>query len=179
MRITRLLAPVVVAVAMAVPQQARAVNTPVVSFVVDCANPNGASTGSLGLELPSGRYFVTVAGACTFATNTTHSYPVGTCVSPVHTLPCVSTGTAVHNVPGATCTIGVGGVYHHTCGPQGVWLPLCGWWYTVQVDGQCLELQQQAGFVNHPGGPMTARVVDGPYADNVGQFVVTAFWTPL
>lgn len=178
MRKIRLFAALLTAATLAVPHPAQAINTLAYSWVVDCANPSGASTGSLGITLPSGIYLVAVEGACTYGTQTTHTYNVRACL-PNGANPCVNTGANVTGVPGATCIVGVSGVYHQTCDPNGVWLPGCGWWFTVQVNNQCLSVQHTSGLISHGGGAMTARVLDGRYDDNVGQFVVTATWTPL
>lgn len=179
MRITRSLAAFATVAALAMPAApSHALSSLAITFTVDCANPNGASTGSLGIDMPSGRYLVTVAGACSF-TKVPGDVPVSTCL---HGLPqpCVDTGVYVRGVPGEACIVGVGIRYVQVCQDRGVWDPGCSWWFTVQVDGQCLTtVPHQVGIVNHPGGPMTAKVLDGPYGDNTGTFVVTAVWTPL
>lgn len=180
MRFVRILAPMAAVAALALPASpARAVNTPVYTFTVDCA-VGTASTAGLGVELPSGRYLVTVAGACSYDGDIDRTVPVSTCLHPLEAYPCVNTGVSVSNVPGEACIVGAGTVYAQTCVDRGVWQPLCDWWFTVKVNDQCLTtVPHQVGIVQHNGGAMTARVVDGNYADNIGVFTVTAVLTPL
>ena len=185
MRLTRILGTVAAAAALALPTApAQAVNTPAFTFTVDCET-GFASTGSLGVTLPSGNYVVTVAGACSFADRPPASWvPVDTCIHPLGSLPCVSTGVTVSNVPRAVCMVGVGIVEAQACGDtaRGVFQPLCDGYFTVKVDEQCLTtVPHTVGVIYHGGGAMTARVLDstGDYWDNTGVFTVTAVWTPL
>lgn len=181
MRLPRLLAPVAGLAALAFPPApAQAVNTLAYTFTVDCRT-GYATTGSLGVTLPSGRYLVTVAGACSFSAGGTGSVPVDTCVHPLEGLPCAQTGISVNNVPREACIVGLGIAYEQVCQDRGVWLPYCDWWFTVKVNDQCLTtVPHTVGVINHNGGAMTARVLDGStlYYDNVGTFTVTAVWTP-
>lgn len=184
MRLPRVLWAAAAVAALAFPPApAQAVNTLAYTFKVDCANPVNTSTADV--TLPSGRYLVTVAGACTFSNSADPaSVPVDTCVHPLESLPCVRTGASVDNVPRAACMVGAGAAYAYPCAgtERGVWQPACGGWFTVLVNHQCLTtVPHHVGVVTHDGGSMVARVVDstGFHYDNVGVFTVTAVWTPL
>jgi hypothetical protein len=179
-RLTRVLAAAAAVAALAMPQQAQAVNTLAFSWVIDC-NVSGNQYAPL-VTMPTGRYVVTVAGACTYGIDDTHSIRVSTCgVSPLPAGPCVDTGASVNGVPGTTCYVGGGIGYVQTCAPPGAYLPGCGGIFTVTVEGQCLNLvPHHVGIVDHTnGGAMFATAVDSFYGDNIGAFVVTAVWTPL
>ena len=183
MRLTRILGTIAAVAALALSAApAQAVNTLAYTFVVNCAT-GSASTGDLGVTLPSGKYLVTVAGACTFSNGgTPASVPVDTCVHPLEGYPCVSTGAAVNSVPRAACIVSAGIAYEQVCNDRGVWQPLCDWWFTVKVNEQCLTtVPHTVGVIDHGGGAMTARVLDaaGSNWDNTGVFTVTAVWTPL
>ena len=180
MRLTRILGAFAAVAVLALPSSpAQAVNTPVYTFVLDCAT-GSASTGDIWL--PSGRYVVTVAGACSFAHGATGTIPVDTCVNPLTSLPCVSTGANVNGVPSTVCVIGVGIAYEQICNgwSRGVYLPSCYTDLTVVVNEQCLTtVPHTVGVINHGGGAMTARVADNGHFNNLGAFTVTAVWTPL
>lgn len=154
-----------------------AVQTPVWTFVVDCADPNGSGTDDFGLDMPNGWYAVAVAGACLVDTHVTYGFSVGTpCSAPVvGAIPCVSPGPGISNVPGALCWTHTVAVGVQPCGGAGVFLNGC--LYVIAVDGQCLPLG--VGTIYHNPGPMRAHFLDGQYADNVGYYVVTVTWTPL
>lgn len=182
MRVTRILGAVAAVAVLALPSSpVQAVNTPVYTFVVNCAT-GSASTG--GITLPSGQYLVTVAGACSFTYDlgATGSVPVDTCVDPVRSLPCVSTGTAVNNVPAGACVVGVGVAYSRICDgwARGLYVPSCFAGLTVTVNDQCLTtVPHTVGVIDHAGGAMTAKVLDSGHWNNLGAFTVTAVWTPL
>ena len=180
-RFTGVLAASAAVLAFSVPQQASAVNSPVFSWVVDCANP-GNQYAPVVTTMPTGKYLVTVQGVCSFGFGTTHSLRVSTCgVSPLPAGPCVDTGASVNDIPGATCIVGAGPAHAQTCPAPGAYVPGCGGSFTVTVEGQCLIGANLTGVVDHtnPFAPLYATVVDSGHADNVGAFVVTAVRTPL
>lgn len=169
---------VVMGIGTALPAQS--LNPQVWTWVVDCADSNGVNTTeTLGTTLPSGRYLVTVEGACTHTSPGLRDLNVGTpCTAPtVGPIPC-TTVTTVHNVPGQACAlVTVTTVSAETCIPS---VANNGCTFTVIVNGQCL-IAGTAGVVNH-GGPnlgMHAQFADGFYGDNIGFYVVTAVLTAL
>lgn len=157
-----------------VPQPAGAVNLPAYTLVVPCWASGGVSSGPL-VTLPSGVYAVTIEGACDFgvATSPAISQPVNTPCNapPVYNVPCVS-GASV-DVPMAACFLSVGVAYTYCGISNGV----ANCHQYVAVNGQCFPLG--AGLLSHGGGSVSARYVDGHYADNVGAFTVTFTLTPL
>jgi hypothetical protein len=177
-RLTRILAPLAAAAALAAPTQAaHAASTLTYVFAVPCTS--GATVSPVaGLTMPSGTYAVTVTGACTFnddlsrTTSTTVATP---CSAPVAgPVPCTS--NTVSNIPLPVCEVTTGSVAVRGCPPaSSTSLGDCVNIY-VAVDTTCVN-----GFalMHHSEGAMTARFVDGNYADNHGALVVTAVWTPL
>lgn len=155
-----------------------ALQTPAFTFVVDCRDPDGVGTNDFGLDMPNGWYAVTAVGACAPGNSPT-SFNVGTpCSLPVvGSIPCVSPGVTVSNVPGAACWVTVNGVSVQPC-PGGNGATLLGCDLVIVVDNQCL-IAGTAGTIYHNPGPMRARYADCCHGDNVGFYVVTAVWTPL
>ncbi|HVF04353.1 MAG TPA: hypothetical protein VNA20_05910 [Frankiaceae bacterium] len=178
MRLPRLPRAVVAATALAWSlgaAEASAAQTLAFTFVIPCNT--GSMTTPAGITLPSGRYLVTVAGAC--SVNLTDSFsttvPGTPCTAPVvGTIPCTSP-VPVNNVPGPLCRVTNGTVTVNGCYGTTTWVGCGG--HRITINGACVN--GPAATVWFGGGPMTATFNDSNYADNAGAFVVTVAWTPL